>query len=66
MSEQHTVGLTTEQRDLLIRGLRFMRSSISMELIDPYEDASAGREQRLQEVADLEARLGAVATSNNG
>ncbi|WP_145265564.1 hypothetical protein [Calycomorphotria hydatis] len=58
MSETVTVGLTTDQRKLLLSGLRFLRSSISMELIEPSEDSKVARDARMQQVRELEAQLG--------
>jgi hypothetical protein len=51
------VGLTSEQRDTLLKALRYLRSSISMELINPNDEASRTRQERLQQVQSLEAQL---------
>ncbi|WP_166828370.1 hypothetical protein [Thalassoroseus pseudoceratinae] len=53
MTETNTIGLNTEQLDLVVRGLRFLRSSILLEPRFPSDDVRADRETKLQEVESL-------------
>lgn len=58
MSETLTVGLTQSQRDLLIRGLRFVRSSVMLEIQEPTDDVVTNRNRNLNEIAQLFEQLG--------
>jgi hypothetical protein len=57
MSEALTVGLTSDQRDLLLRGLRYVRSSVALEMREPTPEVDADRKARMQEIAQLAERL---------
>lgn len=57
MSDTVNVALTPEQRDLLLEGLRFVRSSRRFEFRDPRAPADPAREHDLREVASLISRL---------
>ena len=57
MSEALTVGLTRDQRDLLLRGLRYVRSSVALEMREPSAEVDADRKAKLQEIAVLAERL---------
>ena len=61
MTDVQTVGLTKEQMDLVIRGLRFVRSAISMELLDYDDETAARRSKQLREVDSLVRQLGGKA-----
>lgn len=63
MSENVTVALTTNERDVLLRGLRFVRSSIMLELGDPTPDRSNEHRQALAQVNSLVERLNREAAS---
>ena len=58
MTDTQNLGLTKEQLDLVLRGLRFVRSAISMELLDYSEEAAARRAKQLREVDSLVRQLG--------
>ena len=62
MSETLTVGLTEDQRDLLLEGLRFVRSAVQLEITDPEPGFVADRRQRLKEIDSLVDRLGGCRT----
>lgn len=51
------VGVTEEQKTLLLRGLRFVRSSVKLGMSVPSEEADAQRAADLREVEELIARL---------
>lgn len=58
MTDTQNVGLTKDQIDLVLRGLRFVRSAISMELVEYTEDGSTKRSRQLREVDSLVRQLG--------
>jgi hypothetical protein len=57
MSETLTVGLTPEQRELLLRGLRYVRSSVALEIREPSPQVDADRRMQLGEIAQLVQHL---------
>ena len=58
MTDTQNVGLTKDQIDLVLRGLRFVRSAISMELVEYTEEGSTKRSRQLREVDSLVRQLG--------
>ena len=58
MTDTQTVGLTNDQRELVLRGLRFVRSAISMELLDFSDESAKRRAKQLREVDSLVRQLG--------
>jgi hypothetical protein len=58
------VGLNPNERDLLLRGLRFVRSDIMMEMIDPTPDTKQERSERLHAVETLVSQLNGTAPAN--
>lgn len=57
MSEALNTSLDKTQRDLLLDGLSYVRSSILLEFRDPSEDDSAQRENQLQTIENLVLQL---------
>lgn len=57
MSETLTVELTAQQRELLLRGLRYVRSSHMLEVVDPSPEVVQQRQNHLQAVAALVDQL---------
>ncbi len=57
MNETVTVGLTDSQRDLLIRGLRYVRSSVMLEVREPSPEDDEDRRTQLRDIAQLVERL---------
>ena len=57
MSQTVTVGMTQEQRDLVLRGLRFVRSSVMLEVLDPTPETDEQRRAELREINQLVERL---------
>ena len=51
------VELTTQERDLLVRGLRYVRSAIMLELREPTRDDEFRRSLMLDEIQNLSQRL---------
>lgn len=57
MTDTQSLGLTSEQKELVLRGLRFVRSSISMELVQPSDETDVKRAAQLREVDQLVGEL---------
>lgn len=69
MSGSHSLGITEEQRELLLNGLRYVRSSVLLEMRDiPAPEDAQEREQKLHQIASLVDQLNgsqsASATAN--
>ena len=63
MSENVIVDLTKRQRDILLRGLRYVRSSLILDVHDPDPKLNADRENQLQQIQSLVDRLNGVPAS---
>ena len=57
MTGTESVGLSKEQTELVLRGLRFVRSAISMELVEYTEEGASRRSRQLREVDSLVRQL---------
>ncbi|MCA9038831.1 MAG: hypothetical protein KDA65_00650 [Planctomycetaceae bacterium] len=57
MSESLSVNLTKPQLDVLMRGLRYVRSSYLMEPEEPSDQVLANRQAKLSELAELKDYL---------
>jgi hypothetical protein len=57
MSETLTVGLTKQQRELLLRGLRFVRSAVMLEVREPSVEVDADRAAQVREIGRLVEQL---------
>jgi len=66
MSESLQIGINPEQREMILRGLRFVRSSVLLEMRNPAEDEADPRETRLREIEDLVEQLGGARTVEAG
>lgn len=64
MSETLTVGLTTKERDLLLRGLRYVRSDVMLDICDPSPTINQQRDDQLQVIADLVDQLNGAQSAN--
>jgi hypothetical protein len=53
MSETMSVGLTEDQREILLRGLRFVRSAVALEVYDSTPETDAQRSSKLREIRQL-------------
>ena len=67
MSETVSVELTNEQREMLLHGLRFVRSNLMLDIHDPTPELDQDRENKLREIASLVEQLqrAAVQESSN-
>ena len=52
-----TAGLSRRQREMLETGLRFVRSSLTMDVQEPTDEVVSRRSAALEELADLERRF---------
>lgn len=57
MGETLHVGLNESQRELLLRGLRYVRSSVLLEVVDPTPEVEAERSSQLQQINTLVSHL---------
>jgi len=57
MSDLLTVELSKEQRDEILRGLRYVRSSVMLTPAEPPEKVAEGRNEKLQRIAALSSLL---------
>ena len=55
--ENFQVDITGEQRKMLLRGLRYVRSSVKLDMRLPSEDTAAQRQAELDTIERLMARL---------
>lgn len=55
--------LTREQQQLLLRGLRFVRSSVALEVRDYSDDVGAERQQHYARIGELEELLNSAPIS---
>lgn len=53
MSDLHQLELTDRQRELLLRGLRYVRSSRMLEIRDTPDKIAAERQDELKEIRNL-------------
>jgi len=57
MNDTLHVGLTKTERDLLLRGLRFVRSSVLFDLRDPEPGGTGDRSEKLKTITALVEQL---------
>ena len=57
MSESLNIGLDKSQRDLILRGLRYVRSSILLEFRVPSDEDTNSREEKLRHIESLVDQL---------
>lgn len=62
---QEVIGdVTAQQKELLLRGLRFVRSSVKLGMSLPTEEIDSQRSADLQQVEALIAQIDAVDTAD--
>ena len=57
MSDSITIGLTERQRELLLQGLRYVRSSVALDAYNPTSESTAQRNDNLREIESLVTHL---------
>ncbi len=55
-------GVTEQQKDLLLRGLRFVRSSVKLGMSTPTAENNESRSSDLQQVEALIAQIDSLGT----
>ena len=60
MNETHNIEINPEQRDMLLRGLRFIRSSVLLEMRNPQQNETELRSEKLREIDALVAQLNEI------
>lgn len=64
MSENISIELTPEQRQYLLDGLRYVRSSVALEIIDWTPEVEKERDQKYTVINELEDLLNGVSTAD--
>ena len=64
MNETQSVDLTKQQQELLLRGLRFVRRSILLDICEPSPEIEETRKNYLQEIAGLVDQLSGSQPAN--
>ena len=54
------VTLTRKQQELLLRGLRYVRSSVALDPVDWSEEVEVERQRQYSEIAEIETLLNGV------
>lgn len=62
MKDELKIELTAGQQELLLRGLRFVRSSVALEMKDYTPEVEQDRRQKYDEIQQLEAILNGQST----
>ncbi len=62
MSEM-TLELTQRQHEILLRGLRYVRSAVALDAIDWTETVEAERKQQYAEIAQIETFVNSIKVS---
>lgn len=60
MSEDLNIGINPEQREILLRGLRYVRSSVLLTVSEPDEEPATTREEQLRQIEELVEQLRSV------
>lgn len=66
MSESVTLSLSSAQRELIVEGLRYLRSSRRYEFRNPHSPSDPRRDNDLREIAGLMTRLDPEAVPSRG
>jgi len=62
MNDMFKVELTKDQREILLNGLRFVRSSVAMECRFPSDEVDQDRQRQYQEISTLVKQLNNAAS----
>jgi hypothetical protein len=57
MNAELKLQLSSHQQELMLRGLRFVRSAVALEMLDHSPEVEASRRQKYEEIAELEGLL---------
>lgn len=64
MNETVTDGFTEQERKILLRGLRFVRSSVMLEIVEPTPKVKQDRADQLHDIAALVDHLNGTRPAN--
>ncbi|MFN0197750.1 MAG: hypothetical protein ACKVT0_13480 [Planctomycetaceae bacterium] len=65
MSEAYLMELNEKQRDVVLQGLRYVKSSLRLDTYDPTPELVEKRQRSLQEVFALETQLQTARTGGS-
>jgi hypothetical protein len=57
MNAELKLELSPHQQEIVLRGLRFVRSAVALEMIDPTPETEASRRQQYAEIDELKELL---------
>lgn len=57
MSAELNLQISPEQQELILKGLRYVRSSVALEMVEYTPDVEANRQQKYEEIAELEGLI---------
>lgn len=57
MTDQRKLELTSRQQDLLLQGLRYIRSSVKLRMEDPTPESKQKRAEQLEELMQLSSLI---------
>lgn len=64
MNESVSLELDNQERDIVVRGLRYIRNAIAFAVEDPTEDSQRVRTERIREVEQLISRINGTPTQS--
>jgi hypothetical protein len=57
MSAELHLQLTPQQQELILRGLRFVRSSVALDMVEYTPEVEASRRKQYDDIAEIEGLL---------
>lgn len=66
MNAELKIELSPQQQELILRGLRYVRSSVALDMQDYSEDVERSRKRQYAEIAELEELLAGAAQAPRG
>ncbi len=57
MASELKIELSPQQQELILRGLRYVRSSVALEMATPTDEVIENRKRQYAEIAELEGLL---------
>lgn len=57
MNAELHLELSPHQQEIVLRGLRFVRSAVALEMVDPTPETDASRQKQYAEIAEIENLL---------
>lgn len=66
MNAELKIELSPQQQELILRGLRYVRSSVALDMQDYSEDVERSRKRQYAEIAELEELLAGTSQGARG